>query len=719
MEQNPQTVISYNFSVAFEQMCVMASVAQTRNSEETLQELILYCFTRFPDEKFTSLDEIHDAVLVMSGLDFPKHEIESSVDTLIIKGNLKNNKGEFRVPSSFRLELIKNVEEAESLEKNVKAEWFKEVSEESPLIEFEDLWRALRSYLALAFRRHGIQTVSLLDPSIKIGLNSLDNLSTMLDSAVSAFDDEHRETARKLISSFMATVGKSFYRTKYITQIADGAFNYFSLAIIPEIAENFRKNLVPLTLFLDTNFLYGILDLTINPQVAVSIELMNAIEKYHLPFQLRYHERTEVELLRSISGYRQFLRQTSWPQNLSRGIQKTRSLSGVELRYHQRNAIEIIDVDTYFQPYEHSDIILTEKNIIKYVPTDDRTQEISALSCNYSEYLEAKKHDKPNPLIDHDVTVLDTVKSLRTQSKNTLEAGALLITCDYSLYGFDWETSRKNNSMPCTVLPNLFWQLIRPFIPADGNFDRSFAETFAVPEFRLIGSNASVTASRMASILASYKGMSEELAVKLLSNDILIKKLRDYLIDEVSFKEKIENAIVQEHETLEEEFSLLQGKLEETKSANVKLSEAYTKVDNELNEKVKIEFQLRERIDTLLANEQIVQEQSRVSEGKFEKEKTELESNLRIERENRKNYNKIYLASALSLILLIIFETLSYSLHWIWFINHPRVLGLQGSIFILVPAVMFLLFIPKWRKSTLVGIIISMIIGVFSLIDGV
>jgi hypothetical protein len=56
--------------------------------------------------------------------------------------------------------------------------------------------------------------------------------------------------AKKVISDFLGSVGKHSDRTLYINQLADGAFNYFSLIVEPDVAKQFREKLSPLTLVL-------------------------------------------------------------------------------------------------------------------------------------------------------------------------------------------------------------------------------------------------------------------------------------------------------------------------------------------------------------------------------------------------------------------------------------------------------------------------------------
>ena len=131
-----------------------------------------------------------------------------------------------------------------------------------------------------AIRRHGIQAVALMDPEAEIAREHHASLTTHLGSVTrEVFQEADRAAAGEAISSFISTVRSDGRRGEYIAQLADGAFNYFSLTVAPEVSEKLRGKLNKLVLFLDTNFLFGILQLHANPQVDVSTELMDVDPK--------------------------------------------------------------------------------------------------------------------------------------------------------------------------------------------------------------------------------------------------------------------------------------------------------------------------------------------------------------------------------------------------------------------------------------------------------
>jgi len=694
MNKNNQILKNHNFSSAFERMCSIVAIGKTNGVEDTLKELILYCMVFLPEDTFKTAKEFSRKIHGLFGLRIADHEIHFAIDQLLSVGALIKSDSKYVIPEATSRSIRDNIDAAHVLENKVRDGWQAEIISSSPDLEFPKVWKALRGYLSNAFQRHGIQTVSLLDPSIDIPQEYTESLSSILDGVIaSEFPQEQRPKARQAISDFMATTGNYATRAKYIAQLADGAFNYFALAIAPASAAEFRKGLNPIMLFLDTNFLFGVLDLDVSPQVAISNELLSATQKYNLPFQFRSHDRTVRELLASINKYADELGAQQWSRSISRAATTSRYLSGVELRYHQRFAQDGIDVESFFKPYRHADVILREKNIVVYNPQEERLKERADLIQQYSEFLRKRKKEKPYKIIDHDMTVLDIVRQLRSKSTSTLEAGALFITCDYTLYKFDWETSKNTGSPACTVLPNTFWQVIRPFIPSDEEFDRSFANTFAIPEFRIIGSLAAEACSKMLNILAGYKYISEETAIKMLSNDLLIERLQTAENDKV-FQEYVESEIVRENQALLEENARIKRHLENEKVEKLS-TEQELNAEKSLHRQHELELQ-----DTYAVIHQKTEEAEIERAARIAAEQRAADAEKTADKEKEKS--SVLLGSVIGTIVSVIgilaFELLIHLLKWDWLITHPHTLGLQIAFDFLLVLISYGIFVPKWRK---------------------
>lgn len=720
-------------SNTLQQMCNFVAIAETKSQTDCLRALLLHTLYRFEDEQPSDIKDISYILKTMFGLDVPNHQLQETIDYLITTGEVSQPFGtNYVLSSEARLNIKRRIDQSAELQERVKMQWLAEIITKIPEVKAEIVWQALQAYVSKAFLRHGIQVTIFLDPSVELPTEYADSLSAILNDIVkSQIDPPYQKAVRNVISDFFANAGNNPDRAQFITECADGAANYFSLAITPDVASEFRKKLNPLILFCDTNFLFGILDLHVHPMVEVSSHLLKAITRHNLPLRARYHINTFTELQTSIGYYSELLNISRWSRAMSRAATTSRLMSGIELKYHQKNAESGMDVEEFLRPYKHVDILLKQHNIEIYQPTNDRFGERAKLEGEYQDYLKKIKKEKPYNLISHDVAVLDCVHSLRNDAKSTLEMGALFVTCDYILYKFDNEKSQKEKSLASVVLPNVLWQILRPFIPANQDFNRSFVETFAIPEFRTIGSGASKACSKMLSLLNAYKDFPEETAARLLSNDILINTLRT-VENEQQFQEQVESAIASENQILYEERAYLArqlGNLRSDKEAIEKelleqkqlteiefarAREATQKKEREIEEITSLQKITAAKID------EITSELSDVKNAKIEAEKVASDE---IQKRNEIENKTLRREKVTSIIIAILISLFSmHTIHniypWNWLLNHPNSYGLQGCIFLMLSFGIIGLWVKPWRKALWVTGISGLIFVVLQLIGG-
>jgi hypothetical protein len=464
-------------------------------------------------------------------------------------------------------------------------------------------------------------------------------------------------------------------------------------------------------LFLDTNFLFGIMDLHYNTQVQVSHDLLRAIREHKLPFNLRFHEQTYKEMSRTISHYGSILRSRAWARSLSHAASKSRNLSGIEQKFHERNAAGQIDVGEFLRPYEHLDSLLAEKKIKEFRPSSERIEAQNDLFHEYTAFLEKNgRGDKPYETVMHDAKVLEETRNLRTNASSSLEAGALLISCDYFLYRFDWEASHKNGRLACVLLPNMFWQILRPFVPADQDFEKSFAETFALPEFRAIGSGSSRACSKMLQILAAYKDVPEHTAMKMLANDLLLDRLRSER-DEAKFEEQVEQAFIEENRNLLEEKAAIEQELKRQKACaeeefrkRQEDQALYEAKAEELSKGIKDAGQQLDAASRAIKeheqakNEAIQQAKAAEKYAAEARRKAEEEAYNKSKAERKAFCMSVFAGIAFSGITVVVFLVLTHVLPWSWLVSHkntvPLQIGLSGTFI----CASLGLFVGVWRK---------------------
>lgn len=700
----------------FQRMCSMVAISQTSSYKDSLRELILQILFIFQSENITDATHVLKIINSLSGICVPHHQVTIVLDALLSDGSVHiSDIGVFTPSSTITKALGERNFIVNKLELEVLGDWEKELQVTYPDLKINEIRISLQNYLASAFIRHGIQALRLLDPSVDLDHKSSGVLSELLHTAVKNFEEELQPIAKRAISDFLTTAGQSPSRSKYISQLADGAFTFFTLVTEPEIADRFREKLSPLTIFLDTNFLFGILGLTVNPQVEVSTELIRIIDEYKFPFVLKRHIRTDKELINSIMWYEDSFSRRTWSINVSRAVIKSKSGSGVEFKFHQAFLEKGIDVISFFRPFHHPDILLDGKSIRLYeeglVTEDDQTR-IATLIADYTKFLESRNKSKSYSTIAHDMHLLDVVRQMRSNAKSTLDAGALLITCDYSLYAFDWDTSKSMGVLPCTVLPNLFWQILHPYIPSMDDFYLAFAQTFAIPEFRIVNSGAAEACSKMVNILSGYQDFPEQTAMRMLSNDVLLDQLRIAQNDE-DFRSIIESEILRENANLVKEKDDLKEKIirEQKEKETIRLQ--LQEMDNSLKEQRNLSL-------NAMLNQEEAKKQAFLEEEKRLLNETEFRQ--KIDKHNQteetlKDQKSILIAIIVSIILIILFNYIVHQIPWTWLISHPNSIFLQGVTWLLLIGLAFFCFVRKARTIAVIGIIVSIILALLKALN--
>jgi len=690
-------ISAQTFSRTFEKMCNFIAVAKTGDPKATVRGILTLCLYELPDEKFDDAESFKRTIEIMFGLIIPLQQLQEAADNLERQGILlRPGNSNYRLAPATVTTLEHAIRDAQLLEERVKTQWLEELQTDFPKLPPDQIWKALQTYLCKTFRRHGIQAAALIDPSIDSQPEHDESLSSILRESVGGIAElpkDLHEGAILAVNNFMASLGGNADRSRYIAQSADGAFNFYTLEVPADLSEQFRKQLHALTLFLDTNFLFGILDLHYNTQVQISHDLIKAVSKHNLPFKLRFHEATGREMINTIGYYGSILRSRVWNRTLSRAATANRNLSGIEQKFHEMNCHQQLDVDEFIRTYEHFDHLLLEKNIKIYRPIDERLEARNDIYHDYRDFLELNgRGDKAYETVMHDATILAEVQALRSQAPSSLDAGALLVTCDYYLFRYNWEIARKTGHRACVLMPNMLWQILRPFLPIDQDNDKAFAETFALPQFRILGSGGSKACSKMLQILATYKEVPEETAMKMMANDLLLDQLKTATSD-AQFEEQVEVAFVEENRNLIEERVYLEQLIKNEKAA------LQAEKQKRFEEQAIHEREKQELASSITTAEKYIEIAKRSAEEKdllaleaterAQKAEGEAErAHGKAEREVIENESAQKLALkmtkltglAFGICLILLFMLIAHVLPWNWMIKHNNSISIQISI---------------------------------------
>lgn len=673
--------------------------------------------------------DLGGAIRAYFGLSLQDHLVQDSVERLHKQGVLLVDRttGTYGLSADCIARIAARVRDASELELEVRNEWLSSLEETHGTLtqaSRDELWSCLRVYMARAFQRHGAETVQLLAPAIRAERQDTKTLSEFLDQAVRAnCRTVSKQLAADAVGSFF--VAPTPARTTYLSQLLDGTFTFFALSVDEATSAYLRRRVPPLSLFLDTNFIFGILDLHSHQLSEVSRQLIEVIKANKLPFKLYYHEATLGELRDTIYAIADRLKDRRWSQAMSRAVVRSGQFSGLELQYHSRNAEIPIDPDLFLERYEHIPGLLSEHGfkIYRSRMTKDLDDERHLLVADYDEYIKRHRPNRPKPYkaMDHDIRVWQTVRGLKAGDPSILDGGSYILSVDYSLYGFD-RHKRGKSGEPLVMLPNQLLQLLRPLVPTTDDFDRTFVETFAIPEFRVAGGDYEEAKHDVLDRLAAYSDLPEQTAADLLANQVLLDRVREGKGKPEAIAAAVENALAQENIGLLEEREAAQTearekeeRLTEVERLLTQQKEARDAEAREADRKLADAASLLERQEAALRDERDRRERAEAEARQAADDVTAIQA---LQRRVDRQWIIVRLVAAAALALSgiagIVF--LPRLLSWTWWQQHDNRFGLQASSITTILALSWLIATPRHRAWVLGSLLVPVVVGAYAIL---
>jgi hypothetical protein len=472
-------------------------------------------------------------------------------------------------------------------------------------------------------------------------------------------------------------------RTAYLAQLLNATFTFFALTVDEIASQYLRSKLKPLSIFLDTNFIFGLLNLHVNPLEDVSAELISLIREHNLPFKLYYHTETLAEIRRTLDATHDFMRQFRYSQAVSRAAVSTGRVSGVELRYHEVNCKSPASVDDFFAKYSHVPELLKSLGCVVFRPNTRETPTVDQkgpLIAEYDDFVKKVRPGRPKayPALDHDIVVWWTINVRRAAASGTmLDAGALFLTADYLFYRFDWQRLRKPGTLGAAVLPSQLLQFVRPFVPRGDELDKRLVEALSLPEFRAASGDLNRVASRVLGVMATYAELPEETAATILSDELLLRRLRPSADSPEKLQYAVENEITKQNAEARKQIAELQEELTQQQG---RVQDILTDADKRVAARVEdaVSAARSERLAMESAHAQQLAQES-AARHQLESRLAALEAREAVDRKRRQLHRRV---AGLLLIALLAGLTTASFLRMPAFASHPHrsvLLGLSDS----------------------------------------
>jgi hypothetical protein len=504
-----------------------------------------------------------DSICELFGLSLAKGDINAAVERARLSKVIlfDSTVGQYRLHPDVEKVTCGRIEAGEYLERSAQASWLKEIESLVPEIQSEALWSCLLGYAGKVFLAHGADAVTLLGGKPESIEEIPDGRPDVL--LKEAMDDAGiGQDNFFAISSAIAVFfdGTNDDRAKYVMELTDSTFNFLALGLDEETRASVRAQLPSLTIFVDTNVIYGAIGAHSSSQSASSADLVDVLHGDDFGFSVYYHERTLRELENTIVGIGYRLRASKWSPAMSRArLSVPFGMSSIETRYHEINAEIPTPVDVFLSRYANLPVLLESYGfkMFREASSEELDRRRAELVAEYRDFEQKKRRrgvDKRYEALDHDIAIwlAASRRQVRGKGRSLLSSGALVVTADHLFQRFDREilSTEFGNGTWVTVAPDRLLQALRPFLKSTEAYDKAFARIFATSVFRGLSQDYGETLNRVAAYLATYESMPEETAARILANSMLLSRINDSAGDGDELKRIVDEEIVRENEAL-------------------------------------------------------------------------------------------------------------------------------------------------------------------------
>lgn len=550
---------------------------------------------------------------------------------------VRSNERQYRIPNGARSTFEGEIKEAERIHVAAREVFTALVHRHCPTLQPVEVWALCESHLLGPLVEGARASAYRL-----IAGESLATDGDVVAGFLGRFAEDARDGLRAALAAFLDPKNKDV--TAHVSHMLHARFcveaGGLPDAIIKKLVAAVGGQ-VKLRLFVDTNFLFSILDLHENPSNAAARELQGLIKqvKSNLKIELVIMPRTIDEAKSSIAAAKAALAGIPSGSNFTLAALQV-GFSGMADRFfHERlaRAGELSSED-WFEPYLRDFLAIARgkgvevynRNVDDYGLRQDVIDDI--LSVQNHEMRRPEGRRKSYQKVAHDMILWHFVQDQRAAYvESPLDVQDWLLTIDFRLIGFD-EFKRKQSKQPVPVCvhPVSLIQLLQFWVPRSAAFEEAMLGSLRLPFlFREFDVEAERTSLRILKGLGRFEGrddISEQTLTRVILNEGLRSRLQTEQPEDVEGDVAlIRDALVAEaHARAEaeaEKAKTLEAKLVDTVTA-LATSDASTRAKESAVEKLKLDIaaeqarseaargKLQDTARRLAENEQKVQEQA-------------------------------------------------------------------------------------------------------------
>jgi len=545
---------------------------------EGIIEYILYCI----NETITA-ENLNYFIKEELTIELYKTDLEDALNKLINDGTVKRDSSSNKYSLSDernielkRIELLNSQAKEnryESFAENIKKYSDKSLSNE----EIKIIWNVLSEYIYECYLQHGKNALNAFSGKKSINDSDID-VTQILNKYSSQFEDKNLEKVfKKYIGNFSNEV--STESLDYLVGLANKTEAFFALGLSKEDYDQIYKDIIfDWTIFVDTNFLYSILDLHAHPDNEASkvlIELGNQLQ-----IKFKYLNITLQELQNKSKDF-----DIGIPQNLQysqiQALIKSDQLDNFSMRYFEKKLVDMENTPHPIDVVGHAINNLKNKSITIFrTPFEQLSSDEEHLKNQESKYndylnfLDEQRAEKGYKIkgfkdpkqIYHDTFLREAILYLRSAKVDSInDVKYFGVTLDKRLIKFDNYLIMKKKdgiNVPVFFSPSILLKKLLKYSPVKSDdYRRAFIKTISTPAL----DNNSFT-SRIAIRSVKYfhnMGISDEkMILNCIKDEMFLNKFKELEINSELLDEFVESQIQKNYQILNDNLIELEKSLD-------------------------------------------------------------------------------------------------------------------------------------------------------------
>lgn len=445
--------------------------------------------------------------------------LEETISSLVKDGVISlDTENHVSITPLKRIEFIQARAQETAIQEKATQQWIfriqshKEISSDLQTC----LAQALPVFLRSLFIKHGVSSYELLTSK---NVSSSFGLAQLSHTTAELFDSIYQNDLSELLPTIFYEQGCPEI-LEYLKHAIDKAVGYISEVISQDNLEMITASLQRLTLYLDTNTVYRLLNLQGKSRFESIRETLDFCTRNGV--KLRISAETKKELAARLRYDSKVLLKYPMQTNLARAGYNYRTSDNYVSTYWRQAHETKISVEDFIEFYRNFDILLEQYHIeIEDTIIDEEPLVNRAKSLYEKLSLADCKREKSDSALWHDAFNLAYVQRMqRVDAPTSIETGCLFLSTDQSLLDLQLTDHELKECPPIVIVPSQLLQLFS-FSKPDSGYEETFIKFFASSSLGISFQYDNNDIQEILSRIGHYQGFDVDVAERVLARQLV------------------------------------------------------------------------------------------------------------------------------------------------------------------------------------------------------